>query len=548
MGSLRKTAEEYSSLNKNLELANNVYKAARDNEDRIKELLVEEQKKYDSSYRLFLDEQAGFLATDLLEKEKKEGRKIPCPVCGSLEHPVIAVCSEEAPDRKELEKMKAHLEKVQKDLEAARKKTEEKSAVSREIIIKLDGAKEKFKNEAEEISDNDKKYVIEDLAALHNDIDNKNLQRQESKNRLGELEKEKQNKRDLEDAIIPKIEKEISEIEEKIRKLSEKTVEDSTKLKTFESRKEELKKDLLYDSKAEAEKVIEELRKKKKLLEGAIASATRKWNENANALAANEGSKKANVKNLEDKKKDLNDDLTARTLDDLLTELGSLGKTLSDMKDKLAETDLRIKHNNETVGSLTKAKKELDEAEKTFIWKKELSDTVNGTLPKKDKIRLETYIQMIYFERVLERAGLRFLDMSGGQYEFVLHEDPRHMGKQAGLDIDILDHYNGTVRDVKSLSGGECFLASLSLALGLSDEVQSETGGVCLDSMFIDEGFGSLDSTALSKAIDVLNRLAENDILIGIISHVTELKDRIDRQIVVKKEKSGGSKIEIITE
>ena len=103
---------------------------------------------------------------------------------------------------------------------------------------------------------------------------------------------------------------------------------------------------------------------------------------------------------------------------------------------------------------------------------------------------------------------------------------------QSGLELNVIDHYNGSIRSVKSLSGGESFKASLAMALGLSDEIQSQTGGIQIDTMFIDEGFGSLDENSLEQAIDVLLRLSESNRLVGIISHVGELKERIGRRIV----------------
>ena len=118
---------------------------------------------------------------------------------------------------------------------------------------------------------------------------------------------------------------------------------------------------------------------------------------------------------------------------------------------------------------------------------------------------------------------------------------------QSGLDLGVIDHYNGTRRSVKTLSGGESFKASLALALGLSDEVQSTAGGIRLDTLFLDEGFGSLDEESLEQAIRVLSGLTEGDRLVGIISHVAALKDRIDRQVIVHKERSGGSWVEIVT-
>ena len=141
-------------------------------------------------------------------------------------------------------------------------------------------------------------------------------------------------------------------------------------------------------------------------------------------------------------------------------------------------------------------------------------------------------------------ANTRLMQMTAGQYELerIGAENQR---SQSGLDLGVIDHYNGTRRSVKTLSGGESFKASLALALGLSDEVQSSAGGIRLDTLFLDEGFGSLDEESLELAIRVLSGLTEGDRLVGIISHVGALKDRIDRQVVVHKARTGGSTVEL---
>ena len=172
---------------------------------------------------------------------------------------------------------------------------------------------------------------------------------------------------------------------------------------------------------------------------------------------------------------------------------------------------------------------------------KNLSDTANGKLNGKAKIELETYIQMAYFDRILRRANLRLMTMSSGQYELKRQEQSKNQKEKAGLDLNVIDHYNGTERSVKTLSGGESFQASLSLALGLSDEIQASAGGIRLDSMFVDEGFGSLDEESLEQALKALNSLADGRRLVGIISHVSELKERIDNKIIVTKQCGGES-------
>ena len=178
-------------------------------------------------------------------------------------------------------------------------------------------------------------------------------------------------------------------------------------------------------------------------------------------------------------------------------------------------------------------------AEKEYAWIRNLSDTANGKLNGKAKIELETYIQMAYFDRILRRANLRLMTMSSGQYELKRQEQSKNQKEKAGLDLNVIDHYNGTERSVKTLSGGESFQASLSLALGLSDEIQASAGGIRLDSMFVDEGFGSLDDASRDRAIQILKELAGEKGLVGIISHVNELKEQIDWKLNITKTEHG---------
>ena len=171
---------------------------------------------------------------------------------------------------------------------------------------------------------------------------------------------------------------------------------------------------------------------------------------------------------------------------------------------------------------------------------RELSNTANGQVTGKPKIELETYVQMAYFERILRRANVRLMTMSQGQYELKRREEAENKKEKAGLDLNVIDHYNGSERSVRTLSGGESFQAALSLALGLSDEIQSRAGGIQIDTMFVDEGFGSLDEAALSQALKALANLADGNRMVGIISHVAELKDSINKKIIVTKAMGAG--------
>ena len=206
----------------------------------------------------------------------------------------------------------------------------------------------------------------------------------------------------------------------------------------------------------------------------------------------------------------------------------------------------RIANNKKIYENLKLTSSNLIIAEKKYAFVKALSDTANGNISGKEKIMLETYIQMHYFDRIIARANARLMIMTDGQYDLLRRKEGLNKQGQSGLDLNVIDHYNGSERSVKSLSGGESFKASLAMALGLSDEIQSSAGGIQLDTMFIDEGFGSLDEDSLAQAMKALSSLADNNRLVGIISHVGELKQKIDKQIIVTKDRSGGSRIEFV--
>ena len=218
-----------------------------------------------------------------------------------------------------------------------------------------------------------------------------------------------------------------------------------------------------------------------------------------------------------------------------------------ELDDKKTEVQTRISLNQSSLEQIEQWAGELGALENKYQWVSSLSKTANGMLSDgKEKIKLETFIQMNYFDKILAHANRRLMIMSDNQYELVRKKEAADLRSQTGLELDVIDHYNGGVRSVKTLSGGESFQASLALALGLSDEVRRSSGGIKIDSMFVDEGFGTLDSDTLQKAFKALSDTTEGNRLIGIISHVDLLKEKIDRQIVVKKERTGGSSVELM--
>lgn len=193
--------------------------------------------------------------------------------------------------------------------------------------------------------------------------------------------------------------------------------------------------------------------------------------------------------------------------------------------------------------SLLEKQEKLRAAVTEYGYVKDLENMASGYNGK--KLVFEQYVLAGYFEEILKAANLRFCDMTGGRYEMSRMEEVGDGRSKDNLEIQVMDYYTGKVRSVKTLSGGEAFKASLSLALGLSDVIQAMNGGIRVDALFIDEGFGALDGESLDQACEALRGLVEQERLTGIISHVPELRERIENQLIVKKTNCG-STIEIM--
>ncbi len=183
-------------------------------------------------------------------------------------------------------------------------------------------------------------------------------------------------------------------------------------------------------------------------------------------------------------------------------------------------------------------KEQLELANKNYSNCKRLYDLVAGQT-RNGKITLEQYVQAAGFDGIIRAANRRLMPMSDSRYELFRTENISDKRSQTFLDLEVLDNYTGHKRPVGNLSGGESFQASLSLALGLSDTVSSNLGGVQVDALFVDEGFGTLDRKSMDSAMEILLNLSEANKLVGIISHREELMDNIPQQIRVKKDKDG---------
>lgn len=496
------------------------YEAAQVNYQEMRDAADAANISYIELNRGFLDAQAGILAETL-----KDGA--PCPVCGSKEHPSPAELSNEAPTEKAVDAAKKKADKAQSDASNA-------SAAAAREKGKLESKDREIEKAAQEI-------FAEQPETLEEGISAETVQLSAYLNTLSaEIEVAGQGcKRKAQiETTLPNIEKEISELSEAVAENETAIAALTAEINGLVSTLTKLKAVLPFSKKADAEANIRTLADKKLLLENNISAAKETLDKY-----------KALISSLETQIQTLTGQLEgaeAIEVDELTEQKTTLLEKKKAYTDKLTAIASRLSANTGIKERIAERLKEGTVVEERLKWVKSLSDTANGQLAGKDKIMLETFVQASYFERIIRRANIRLMVMSSGQYELKRAADASNQRSQSGLELNVIDHYNASERSVKTLSGGESFMASLSLALGLSDEIQSASGGIRLDSMFVDEGFGSLDQDTLSQAIKVLSGLADSNLLVGIISHVAELKERIDKQIVVKKEKSGGSRVEIM--
>ncbi len=467
--------------------------------------------------KAFLDEQAGILALSLSEG-------LPCPVCGATTHPTPAQMSDGAPTE-------AQLKKAKEDADRAQEATAKASADCAAAKASMESAKENLTSQVEVVFGTTETDNLSDrIADLQAETELK------IKHITDEIKEEERkiNRKSQLDTEIPRCEAEVQNLKTQISQAESAIAADSEKIKGLTEQVQKLTEKLRFESKDALHSKINLMKLRRDAITKAIEVATEnlsKVREEHSALVARTSQLSEQAESTWDYNAD---EITEHKL-----QITSHKAILTKQRQTVAS---RISANEIALENINKKSAELMDIEKKYRYIKALSDTANGKIQSKEKVMLETYIQMTYFDRIIERANLRLMVMTGGQYELTRRKEASNNRSQSGLELDVIDHYNSTQRSVKTLSGGESFKASLSLALGLSDEIQSSAGGVQLDTMFVDEGFGSLDEESLSQAMKALMGLTKGNRLVGIISHVAELKQRIDKQIIVTKEKSGGSK------
>lgn len=499
------------------------------------------KEEYNNMEVFYLKEQAGMLAREL-----EVG--VPCPVCGSTSHPNPAGHADILYEKEDLDAKKKELEAAEEILNRSKQEyslAKGNLATLEEEFSKNIDALEKsyeeqnssFKKQIEDFVTDSFEMSRENYLSVKNILieDIKNLKEEQSV--LAEYKKK---------SILLK--SSINENENKLQKL---VIDKNNKNKEYNKLTGEYQA-----SKALHENELKELEYKD------LYSLNEQINNYNDKIAC----RRAAVAEIEEKIEnyyiEYNDLKSGRkTLlsltkgkDELAVknsyeryniEIVALKNRINSLEIEQTEIFSHLKNISKALEVYEKSIPELDEKKNLYDKYSNLSATCSGELPGKTKIKLETFVQMSFLDRILSRANIRFLKMSEGRYMLTRDEEGNNKRSQTGLDLRVHDLSNNTYRSTKSLSGGESFQASLCLALGLADEIQYSAGGIQIETMFIDEGFGTLDNVALKNAVDSLVDLSKGNKLVGIISHVDELRERIDKGISIEKSNISGSKLTI---
>lgn len=477
------------------------------------------ENEYNQIYIAFFNEQAGIIADELKDGE-------PCPVCGSTSHPNLARKSENAPSQADVESAQNLVKKAQEKADKARDTASALKSRVDEIATNVKSAAKKLFGTDDNVFDD----YNSNINALKKEYDDTLA--------LLKTANEKLNLYQKLDKEIPKIQEKQKSLSDEISKLNTQKASDEAFISENTKRVTSIKSELDFESADLAKDKLKEYTN----LSNDIKNAIEKSKNDFDDIKSKYDTQKGTKASLENALKEFKE-IDLASLNEKSLKLNEYKKDV----DKTAKSLYsRIESNKLLVDNISEKRDILKGYDDKYVWLKALSETANGDISGKEKITLETFVQMTYFDSIIRKANIRLLTMSDGQYELVRRSDAETLKKNEGLALDVIDHFNGSSRSVSTLSGGESFMASLCLALGLSDEIQSSNGGIKLDTMFVDEGFGSLDGEALDRALSALTSLSQGNRLVGIISHVDALRDRIDNKIVITKDRTIGSNAQII--
>ncbi|MCD8027806.1 MAG: SMC family ATPase [Erysipelotrichaceae bacterium] len=532
--------------------------------------------KFQKEDENFKRQQAGIMALDLKDNE-------PCPVCGSLHHPHLAQLSSHVLSANELEELNIKLERAQVEKDEAYQEV----LSQHERINELQGRINVIKNQLsieEELSKQVFIYLLSDitntiqeeektyekrntdvnylkrldrslkkdkdtLQQYQNELENIRQQiiQQENQitiniNHIEQFKKQYNHIEDQLDTIIKDYQKQYNNLVKDIKKKEDNYHQTKENISLYDNQKEtlslklnELTTNLQASSKAYDDFIIQNFNDEQTYqLYASKQQYLSSYEKKFQDYSIQKASLTEQIKQLSIKTKNIQ--MVDLSLEE--TRLKEL-ETIKDEKLKQYNTlHHRYNQNKNHIKELEKEYQSNQEIFDKYTLYQDLYDYTSGK--NSQRLSFERYVLSFYFEHILEYANVELIKMSQGR--FTLHRKVVTKGtKQQGLDLSVMDYETGTMRDIQSLSGGESFKAALSLALGLSSMIQSYAGGIELNTLFIDEGFGSLDSESIDKALSVLMELKNDNKVIGIISHVDELKERIPTQIVVEKSSQGSS-------
>ena len=491
------------------------------------------QKQYDDAQLSYFANQAGLLASRLIKGE-------PCPVCGSIEHPRPASYSDQLVTQEEINQYKKKADQVEKEYQVA-----SKACVDANLKMST------LQNELELVL----KSVTEQTIPLRNVktfIDEHTTQlkkeQKEISTRIKQLQQQSKRYQELL-KMIPKLQQKLTALAEEVSQSEITQAKLSVEHEQIQKQVQETTAKLKYSSETEAKNRV-----------AILAKQILEYQQQIDQLA-NESKLAMDELVYVSAQIDMLKEKVESSIDEIPLQKNQLGLLQAEIENLQVQQEEILKsiHDIQMYESDAQdTKKKIKSESDTYQTKlsrysslRELADVAMGNgRSSKEKITLQEYVQIAYLDRMIHKANERYLSMSNQQYQLVRSAGTKDKRSHEALDLDVIDFSNGSIRPVSSLSGGESFIASLALALGMSDEIQSQAGGIQIDTMFIDEGFGTLDQDSLNNAIQTLMKLSGENRLVGIISHVKELKERIHKGIIVTKDLHGshGSVAKVINE
>lgn len=510
---------EMKQTKKRWETTKGEHKKAQEKLKKYSNVYQEKSREHDEKYQRFIEEQAGIFAQELQEGE-------PCPVCGSCEHPHKASFFGEEVTRQQVEKAKQERDLADKELQEYREQFQKiQEEYERHFALLMRDGQRMFGAEFEP-------EMIEHALL-------------ETEKACGEIAEKLQTCRQGIECLTKhedKLEKDkerIVTLREQMEQFRETGFHAALAFEKAEQARKGLLDELSFETEEEAAKQIAEREKEKQGLETEEKTSKQELLDIRGKILADQAALEEQRKNRKLLAQQMEGKEPVETVK-LTEEAGQLKQCAKGIEEEKRRLVTMIERNREAKKNLTALYQERTNLKEQYELVGNLERTANGNLAGQARMDLQTYVQRRYFKYIVGEANRRLVKMNGAQFMLQCRE-LENLGKQGevGLDLDVYDLVTDKVRDVKTLSGGESFLAALSMALGMSDVIGKTVGRIHMDTMFIDEGFGSLDEEARQRVIGILHELAGETRLVGIISHVNELKEQMDRKLVVSKSDKG---------